>query len=100
VTQPYSSPTFVYVASAEFGPVKIGASMHPEKRRYQIRKGGPFLTIRATYHRPDDAMKIERAAHNLLRDRRKAGTREWFNATVAQARWAIERAIAEKDAAK
>ena len=92
-------PSYVYVTSAEFGPVKIGSSAYPEKRRMQVRKGGPFLTVRATYLRPGDAMKIEFAAHKLLSDRRR-GRSEWFDCTVTQAKWAIEQAIAKKDAAK
>ena len=38
------------------------------------------------------------AAHKILREKRRDGEREWFNCTVAEARAAIERAIAEKDA--
>ena len=92
------APTNVYVMSAEFGPVKIGASKHPQKRASHVRwtRDGPFLTVRAIYPRPDDAMKIEHAAHKLLVDVRVE--REWFNCSVEQAKWAIEAAIAAKDA--
>jgi hypothetical protein len=99
MTHDEALPRYVYVTSAEFGPVKIGSSANPEKRRQHVRNGGPFLTVRATYFRPGDAMKIEFAAHKLLRDKRR-GRSEWFNCTVAQAKWAIEQAIAAKDAAK
>lgn len=92
-------PRYVYVTAAEFGPVKIGSSAYPEKRRNSVRQGGPFLTVRATYLRPGDAMKIEFAAHKILRDKRR-GRSEWFNCTVAEAMSAIEQAIAKKDAAK
>lgn len=94
-----ANPRYVYVTSAEFGPVKIGSAIDPEKRRAQVRRGGPFLTVRATYLRPGDAMKIEFAAHKLLRAKRR-GRSEWFDCTVTEAKRAIEQAIAKKDATK
>ena len=91
-------PRYVYVVSAEFGPVKIGSSCEPNTRATQVRsqRNSPFLTVRATYLRPD-ALEIEFAAHKILRHRRR-GRVEWFDCTVTEAKNAIERAIAEKDA--
>lgn len=99
MTRLTSRPRYVYVAAAEFGPVKIGSSADPSKRASHVRwkRSGPFLTVRATYLHAD-ALRVEFAAHKILREKRRDGEREWFNCTVAEARAAIERAIAEKDA--
>lgn len=78
--------SFLYViAASETGPVKLGLSVHPEKRVRQLQTGSALpLKIFHTEEIDDALVKpAESALHRLLSYRRLKG--EWFDLTVEQA---------------
>lgn len=79
----------VYVMRGADGLVKVGYSNKPERRARQV---GNVVEIAHTSAFKDDAERIERGAHRLLRLAGRHVRAEWFNATVAEAIDAIEMA--------
>lgn len=78
--------SFLYViAAAKEGPVKLGLSVHPEKRVRQLQTASPVpLSIFHTEEIEDVRVKIaEKALHQLLGHKRMKG--EWFDMTVEDA---------------
>lgn len=78
--------SFLYVISAsELGPVKIGLSIHPEKRVRQLQTG--HAEKLALHHREpiteQCARPMEQIVHRENRHRKLKG--EWFDMTVAEA---------------
>jgi hypothetical protein len=81
----------VYVMRSENGLVKIGRSRNPEKRRKALQATSGF-PVELIHHWPSEAPStVERAAHLLLSEHRKAG--EWFDVSVEDAVAAIENAV-------
>jgi len=87
--------TTIYVIGAAKGLKKIGLAYNPATRLKAIQTGhGAALSI--LHARPvhsDLASDVERRAHWLLQEGRVHG--EWFRVSVAAARQAVDRAIAE-----
>jgi hypothetical protein len=99
MSAPHTKPAFVYLLAPDRGPVKIGISSRPDLRasseRYRV---GARLHVVATYHRPTDALAVEFVACGLLRKVKLPRANEWFNATPAAAKAAIEEAMRRVDA--
>jgi hypothetical protein len=90
----------VYMIETEEGPVKIGVAINSLERLKRLQTGAASR-LRLAYVEPvlnGHAGEIERAAHQLLADRRAHG--EWFNVTVLDARGAIAAATAGERARK
>lgn len=87
--------TTIYVVGSPKGLKKIGLAYNPAARLKAIQTGhGAALSIlHARPVRGDLAADIERRAHWLLQEGRVHG--EWFRVSVAAARQAVDRAIAE-----
>lgn len=79
----------VYVMEGEDGLVKVGYSCQVDARARQI---GNVVSIAYVTKEKQEAERIERSAHRLLRLAGKRVRGEWFSATVAEAIDAIERA--------
>lgn len=78
--------SFLYVIAArKEGPVKLGLSVHPEKRVRQLQTGSAEqLTIHHVEEVSDERVKLaESALHRLLGHKRLKG--EWFNMSVEEA---------------
>ena len=89
----------VYVMKcAETDLVKIGIATDPQKRLRQIINGsGLSVTLEYTKGH-EKADEVERNAHRLMKDCRRAG--EWFKATSDQAIEAVvrsETAVMDRD---
>ena len=84
---------YVYVISKNERMVKIGISHYPEIRRKGLEtETGEPMTLEQTWVRPkEEAIKVERRAHKLLRSCRTLG--EWFACTKEEAIEAVERAL-------
>jgi Meiotically up-regulated gene 113 len=82
----------VYVISAEPEVVKIGLARDPARRLRGIQTGSyQKLELSYAFKCPEGkASAIERQAHLLLKDNRRAG--EWFGVSVEQAKRAIAEA--------
>lgn len=91
--------SFLYVISAsEQGPVKIGLSIHPEKRVRQLQTG--HAEKLALHHREpiteQCARPMEQIIHRENRHRKLKG--EWFDMTVAEAVAEVKHAMIRFDA--
>lgn len=78
----------LYVMTGPEG-VKVGFSRQPDKRSRQV---GPGVNVAYATEFKVNGERIERGAHRLLRLAGKHVRAEWFSATVAEAKAAIERA--------
>jgi hypothetical protein len=80
---------------------KVGVSKAPKKRLRELKIDGAVGIVK-TWHRPDDASSVERAAHAILLngDVRFGGRGEWFRVTPEVACEAVEQAIASKSCPK
>ena len=69
------SPGFVYFISAHTGPIKIGFSVHPEKRLATMQTGAvePYYLLATC----PGSMETEKAYHRRFREHRVRG--EWFS---------------------
>jgi hypothetical protein len=73
-----SSDSFIYVAEADNGMLKIGVSTNPGARLAQLRTSSPFkLSLAYVGALRCDGYAIEAAAHETLSRHRLEG--EWFN---------------------
>lgn len=88
------SASHLYIASDGAGRHKIGQTINPKQRPYQLgRDIGRAVTIVHTEPLSPDADAIECAAHWILADHHDGG--EWFAVSEAGAREALERAKAQ-----
>lgn len=77
------SPGHVYAIGADTGAVKLGFSIHPEKRVKEIQHMSPIaLRLLATLWVPD-MREAERLLHEKYAHRRMWG--EWFDITHSEA---------------
>lgn len=83
---------FVYAATCEGSPVKIGMSQCPEGRVKELSAaaGWPLSLIGAWRRPAGDARKVEGMAHRILDPKRAHG--EWFDVCSEDARNAVETA--------
>ena len=93
-----ATPRFVYVASSDSGPHKIGVSDRPLDRMKQLwfasrGDGQPSaVELIAVKPRCDGSAKlVEKVAHSLLRAKQIEG--EWFDVTAAEAIAGVEHAV-------
>lgn len=79
----------VYAFENENGLIKIGTTINPYAREYQITSMSGYI-IKKTYCSPKcwNPYKIESIVHGMLKDKRKIG--EWFNCTFNEAKSSIE----------
>jgi hypothetical protein len=84
--------SYVYVISA--GPLlhKVGISADPEGRIYGLRTGSPNEIDLVESHLHPWPRKVERHAHDILREKQVRG--EWFAVSAQEARTAVLAAIA------
>ncbi len=78
--------SYLYViAASDNGPVKLGLSIHPEKRVKQLQTGS--VETYHLYHKElvevSCLKKAEKSLHRLLSHKRMRG--EWFDLTVTDA---------------
>lgn len=76
------------------GPVKIGISRDPEKRRHYVARPEKHARLKCFYRQPlttAAARRAEQLAHTILADNRIGG--EWFSVSAETARSAILDAI-------
>lgn len=80
----------VYVMEGEHGTVKVGHSKNPDVRLYALDSSGRRLKLVYQTGPREDAQRVERLAHRLLKHVKVHG--ETFRISVADAKAAIERA--------
>lgn len=81
----------VYIMESDSGLVKIGISKNPLKRANTLENSsGNNIKLRHTLDL-DNAKAVEKAAHYILRAKRKNG--EWFNVSTREAVRAISDAV-------
>lgn len=87
--------SFVYVIGHDIGPQKIGFTddLAYRLKCLQRQEGSRALAVFKAYEVPSaEALKAERMAHWLLRD--KMVRSEWFDVTPQEAAAAVEKAVA------
>lgn len=84
--------TQIYViGGGDENPVKIGLSVHPDKRCNAVQTGCPF-EVSVLHAQPvDRAHAVEAAVHYALAEKRATG--EWFRVTPKEAVAAISEAV-------
>jgi len=97
MTEPLRLPAqaYVYVIGPADGPQKIGKADDVAHRRRMLQSASAH-DLSVSFALPvnrDMALDVERRAHWLLREDRLRG--EWFNITPAEARGAVEQAMAD-----
>ena len=84
----------VYVMADEAGRHKVGNSCNPQRRSFQILEGGRRLRVVHESRYSEQACKIEKTAHRLLKLAGKHIEGEWFSASLDECIEAISRAEA------
>lgn len=86
-------PNFVYTATWEGGPVKVGMSRWPENRLKSLQGNSPHeIRMLEIWRRANgDARSVEIMAHRILGPSRTYG--EWFNVSGQEAKEAVDTAI-------
>jgi hypothetical protein len=86
---------YVYVIGREAGPVKVGVSKSPSRRRAHLQIGCPFrLSVLYEQSTEDyyEAFEVESMVHDLFAARRLMG--EWFKTNSDDAALAVAGAFA------
>ncbi len=75
--------TKLYVIESDGGPVKVGVSKDPEKRRKSLEDSGPYRLKLVHVREAGMAQDVERLALELLTAKQMRG--EWFNVSASEA---------------
>lgn len=81
------------------GPVKVGIAGSPWARLYELQAGNPrrlFVAAEYSLSSRVEALRVERAVHEILRAARLQG--EWFSSSPKEAKAAVESLLEEIEA--
>lgn len=83
----------IYVIGSADGPKKVGVAGNPKMRLQSLQIGNPTgMSLLASFPVSGDAaFRVEQMTHSVLRNLKLRG--EWFDATLDQITYAIDRAI-------